>query len=654
MGDVKSKPLVLIIDDTPDNLSVATGVIKDFCRIKVATSGAKGLELATSPDGPDLILLDIMMPDMDGYEVCRRLRANARTQDIPVIFLTAKTDVEAEALGFSIGAVDYIHKPISPPILKARVATHLNLQEAIRSAEAANHAKSSFLAMMSHEIRTPMNGVIGMIDLLQETYLTADQLAMLATARESAKSLLVVINDILDFSKIEAGKLDVESVPTNFRHILDGVSATLRPVADAKAIGFQIRVDPAIPEWVLGDPIRIRQILFNLAGNAIKFTPKGGEVEVIAAAHNERLSIAVRDTGIGMTPMEVGRLFKAFSQADISTTRRFGGTGLGLSIAKRLSELMGGNIAVESEPKSGSIFTLSLPLVACSAPLESENLSVGQPCWNSPLASTLEDALNQGRLVLVAEDNPTNRNILSRQLSRLGLMAEIANDGQQALDAWRKRRHSLVLTDCHMPEMDGYDLARAIRAEEKQQPLPRTAVIAVTASVMKEELDLCRACGMDATLTKPIEPNELHSILAKYLPTWPCAAQVLERESASSESEEGVLYDPKALVPLVGDDATVIAEVLTDFLASSQDIIHEINESMQRGDAQACGKAGHKLKSSARSVGAVRLADLSFELEKAGRDDHLASTQALGKQVASLFEETRQSIDRFIKQGVQK
>jgi CheY-like chemotaxis protein/HPt (histidine-containing phosphotransfer) domain-containing protein len=319
-----------------------------------------------------------------------------------------------------------------------------------------------------------------------------------------------------------------------------------------------------------------------------------------------------------------------------------------LSIAKRLSELMGGGIRVQSLPAQGSTFTLTLPFLACKAPQEAA--CTGLPCWDRPLGKTADEALQQGRLVLVAEDNPTNRDILSRQLLRLGLMADLTNDGQQAMKAWRQRRHPLVLTDCHMPEMDGYALAKVIREEESRLGLSRTPVIAVTASVMQEELDLCSSSGMDEALAKPIEPDHLLAILAKWLPAWPSASQKPQAASKQPQEAERVLFDPLALVPLIGDDAQVIAEVLNDFLAASEAIILEIGHSLQNSDAQAGGKAGHKLKSSARSVGANVLADLCMSLEAAGKANDLTKALGLAQQLAETYERTRQVIRNHIVQ----
>ncbi|CAA7624801.1 response regulator [Magnetospirillum sp. SS-4] len=645
MGAGNDRKTILVVDDTPENLAIVAGVLKDSYRTRVATSGARALALAGSDDPPDLILLDIMMPEMDGYEVCRRLKGTPATAAIPVIFLTAKSEIEDEAKGFDAGAVDYIHKPFSPPIIRARVKTHLDLRDAVIAAERATRAKSAFLAMMSHEIRTPMSGVLGMIDLMGDTPLTDEQRRMLRVSRDSAQSLLRVINDILDFSKIEAGRMEVECIPLSVRAIIEGVAATLGHAADARNVRLTHAVEPAVPAWVGGDPVRLRQILFNLAGNAVKFTPAGGAVAIRGWSGGDgRLRIEVTDTGIGMSADQIGRLFKPFSQADLSTTRRFGGTGLGLSICRRLADLMGGEIAVASVEGQGSAFTLDLPAQAVEPPAETEDgCPTRSPAWGRTLPADAAEAERLGRLVLVAEDNETNQDVIRRQLARHGVMAEIAGDGRKALDAWRARRHPLVLTDCYMPEMDGFQLARAIRDDGGRCP-----ILAVTASIGAEDIEACRDAGIDDWLAKPVEPERLLAALARWLPAWVDGEPSRPPSAAAPHPPSPALFDPHALAAMVGDDPAAIAEVLRDFIEPAGRMAADIQTALAGDDPQAAGRAAHKLKSSARAVGTQLLADCCLELEQAGKAGDRTRLAALADRFEPLFRRSMAAVARHI------
>jgi CheY-like chemotaxis protein/HPt (histidine-containing phosphotransfer) domain-containing protein len=307
---------------------------------------------------------------------------------------------------------------------------------------------------------------------------------------------------------------------------------------------------------------------------------------------------------------------------------------------------MGGDISVQSQPGKGSQFTLILPFDACPAPCEEPVSQPGIAATGQPLPASPEEALSQGRLVLVAEDNPTNRNILSRQLARHGLLAELTENGRQALAAWQKHRHPLILTDCHMPEMDGYALARAVREEECRLGLSRTPLLAVTASVMQEETDLCLTSGMDETIAKPIDPGHLAAALAKWLPARSPAPRNFE--PTTSKEDDGSWFDPLALIPLVGDDPLAIAEILQDFLSSAEAIFQEISQALKSGEADAAGKAAHKLKSSARAVGANALADCSAELEKAGKAGDLTLATGIGGKLADINDRTSLAIGKHL------
>jgi signal transduction histidine kinase len=389
---------------------------------------------------------------------------------------------------------------------RSLLATREHALAAQAEAERANRAKSEFLANMSHEIRTPMNAILGLTHLALE----ADgrpQHDYLEKIRQAGQHLYQLLNDVLDFSKIEAGRMELSPAPFAPRALVEQIVGTLAMEARAKRLRLDVRVAPDLPEGLVGDSVRIMQILVNLVGNAIKFTEAGGVVVEVAAPRRDEgqvtLQLVVSDSGIGMTPAQQRRIFGAYAQADATVTRRFGGTGLGLSITRRLVELMHGEIRVSSEPGAGSIFTVELPLAVAPAP--------------APVAE--RPALRfDGRRVLVVEDNPVNQLITREILERRGAVVEVADNGRIALERAAAGRFDLVLMDVMMPEMDGLEATRRLRATPATAALP---IIGLTASVDHGDLVACLAAGMNAHVPKPIVPEELFARLVDCLPPPP-------------------------------------------------------------------------------------------------------------------------------------
>ncbi len=655
-----------MVDDKPANLFALEQILNklDVMLFK-AESGNKALELTLSNDFA-LVLLDVQMPAMNGYEVAEFMRSEESTSQIPIIFVTAiDRNDRFELKGYDSGAVDFIFKPVNPHILLSKVKIFLELYQAkvelekkneqleasmaaadhmAKVATAASQAKSQFLANMSHELRTPMNSILGFSDMLIDEDLTEYQRENLSIIRGSAQGLLNLINDILDFSKIEAGQLDVEMIECSLATLVSAVESMMKPLAAERSLDLQVMIGDGLPTHIKSDPCRLRQCLVNLVSNALKFTDEG-HVYVKVSLHEDKhesfIHFDVEDTGIGIPKDRQKVIFESFMQADGSTTRKYGGTGLGLTVTRQLSELMGGELRLSSVPEKGSTFSLSVPV---GMDVDGQALLNGNYVVEQVRDETQGEntPLFSGH-VLVAEDVEGNQVLMKLMLSKLGVEVAIAEDGSQAVEMALSHNFDLILMDMQMPNMNGYEATRALKQQGYNTP-----VVALTANALKGDALKCTEAGCDSYLTKPIDRRELRGILATYLPvkegiesqTSDLESEGLDSGKSPSNSQTGrsdelpdeAIISWEQLIDRMGDEET-IREIMPTYLKDIKKHFESLSMAVKSGDCSAIASHAHALKGVGRNLGTKTLLEIASQIEMSGRANDIEASVLLYKGI---------------------
>ncbi len=606
---------ILIVDDSSFMRKTLKGVLSPKRFNIFEARGAKiGLDILKNME-IHLVLLDYEMPDMNGAQMLEKIKKNRNFLDLPVIMLSGSDNKDIIARVLKHGASDFIKKPYATEELLLKCDLHVKdyinvkkikqkeqeLEISLQRAKDAEHFKSMFLANMSHEIRTPLNAIMGFVELLSEEEKDERKLDYLTTIQGSGKLLLNLINDILDFSKIESNKLDINKEVFIIYELYEMIISLYTPMVNEKNLNFKTIIDPNLPKYLNSDFLRIKQIVTNLLGNAIKFTPENGDItfEISLKEDKKFVEFSINDTGIGIDPKNHKKVFELFSQAEETTTKKFGGTGLGLSISAKLVTLLGGEIGIQSELGQGSRFYFTIPID------EIDKTKI----IHHERDRAINNTIKLDHHILLVEDNKANQKFMSIMLDSLDLTFDIANDGLEAVENFKVSRYDAILMDENMPNMNGIEATKQILEYEKVNNLTHTPIIALTANALKGDRERFLSAGMDEYLTKPLSKIELSEVLENFLLKHKEEIWMSYRINLQEIADE------------LGFDLEDVEMLMEVFLESAKDNLQELKIAVDTNDMKSIFASAHAIKGSAANLTLNEISTIANEMEHNAREE---------------------------------